>query len=97
MVDIFWSDLAVNDLKSIHSYIKENSKFYADQHVQKLIKRVAQLENFPESGRIVPEFSISQIRELIEGNYRIVYYLDLDSVFILRIHHSAQLLRFIQD
>ncbi|MDO8965300.1 type II toxin-antitoxin system RelE/ParE family toxin [Algoriphagus sp.] len=97
MVNIFWSDLAVQDLKTIHSYIKEGSKFYADQQVQKLIKRVDQLENFPESGRIVPEFSISQIRELTEGNYRIVYYLDLDSVFIMRVHHSALLLRFIKD
>jgi toxin ParE1/3/4 len=97
MVDIFWSDLAVNDLKSIHSFIQVDSKFYADRQIQKIIKKVDQLENFPESGRIVPEFSISQIRELIEGNYRIVYYLDLDSVFILRIHHSSQLLRFIKE
>lgn len=97
MVEIFWSDLAVNDLKTIHSYIKVDSKFYADRQVQKIIKRIDQLENFPESGRIVPEFSISQIRELIEGNYRIVYYLNLSTVFILRVHHSALLLRFIKE
>jgi len=97
MVEIFWSDLAVNDLKSIHSFIQVDSKFYSDRQIQKIIKRVDQLVNFPESGRIVTEFSISQIRELIEGNYRIVYYLDLDSVFILRVHYSAQILRFIQE
>jgi toxin ParE1/3/4 len=97
MVEIFWSDLVAHDLKTIHSYIKVDSKFYADQQIQKLIKRVDQLENFPESGRIVPEFSTQQIRELIEGNYRIVYYLDLTSVFILRVHHSSQLLRFIRE
>ena len=97
MVEIFWSDLAVHDLKTIHSYIKEDSKYYADRQIKKIIKRVDQLDNFPESGRIVPEFSISQIRELIEGSYRIVYYLDLNSVFILRVHHSAQLLRYIQE
>ena len=97
MVVVYWSDLAVNDLKSIHSYIKENSKFYADQQIQKIIRRTDQLEHFPESGRIVREFSIAQIRELIEGSYRIVYYLDLDLVFILRVHHSAQLFRFIRE
>jgi toxin ParE1/3/4 len=63
MVEIFWSDLAVNDLKTIHSYIKFDSKFHADRQVQKIIKRIDQLENFPESGRIVQEFSISQIWE----------------------------------
>ncbi|TDQ16338.1 plasmid stabilization system protein ParE [Algoriphagus boseongensis] len=97
MVEIFWSDLAVNDLKSIHSFIQVDSKFYADRQIQKIIKRVDQLVNFPDSGRIVPEFSISQIRELIEGNYRIVYFVDLNSAYILRVHHSALLLRFIKE
>lgn len=59
MVEVFWSDFAVNDLKSIHSFIQVDSKFYADRQIQKIIKRVDQLVNFPESGRIVPEFSIS--------------------------------------
>lgn len=97
MVEIFWTELAKNDLKSIHEFIKVDSPKYANQHVEKLIERVEQLETFPYSGRIVPEFSISQIRELIEGNYRIVYYLDLESAFILRVHHSAQLLRFLKE
>ena len=62
MVVVYWSDLAVNDLKSIHSYFKDNSKFYADQQVQKILRRTDQLEHFPGLGRIVPEFSIAQIR-----------------------------------
>lgn len=89
MVEIFWSDLAVNDLKSIHSFIQVDSKFYADRQIQKILMRVDQLLKFPESGRIVPEFSISQIRELIEGSYRIVYFEDLNSVFILRTSFRA--------
>lgn len=97
MVEIFWTELAAGDLKSIHDFIKIDSQKYADQQVERLIERVGQLEKFPNSGRVVPEFSISQIRELIEGNYRIVYYLDLSSAFILRVHHSAQLLRFIRE
>lgn len=47
MIEIFWSDLAVNDLKSIHSFIQVDSKFYADRQIQKIIKRVDQLVKFP--------------------------------------------------
>jgi len=44
----------------------------------------------PESGRIVPEKESPEIRELIEGNYRIFYRLRKDKVIILRIHNSAK-------
>jgi len=41
--------------------------------IEKLISRVRQLERLPESGKIVPEFGQNSIRELIEGNYRVIY------------------------
>lgn len=66
MVKVIWSDLAISDLKSIHEYITNDSKFYADRFVSKLIARVDQLEKSPESGRIVPEFGRKAIKELIE-------------------------------
>lgn len=69
---VIWTEFALNDLKSIHEYISKDSKPYADQFIEKLIKRVDQLEKFPNSGRITPEFDSKIIRELIEGNYRIV-------------------------
>ena len=71
MVKVVWTDLAIEDLQSIHEYISKDSKFYADRFVTKLINRVDQLENYPKSGRMVPEFGKDEIRELIEGNYRI--------------------------
>ena len=39
-------------------------------------KRVKELENNPLTGRVIPELEIQSIldyRELIQGNYRIVY------------------------
>ena len=96
MVEIVWSDLAIEDLKSILAYIRLDSEVYAKQQVDKIIKRIDQLISFPESGRIVPEFSNQHIRELIEGNYRIVYFFDLRMVSILRIHHSSRRLKFLR-
>jgi plasmid stabilization system protein ParE len=45
----------------------------------------------PEIGRIVPEKNDRKIRELIEGNYRIIYQFEsLDKVEILLVHHSSR-------
>jgi toxin ParE1/3/4 len=65
MVRIVWTDFAVDDLQSIHDYISKDSKVYADRMIDKIIVRVDQLENFPKSGRVVPEFDDEAIRELI--------------------------------
>ncbi len=93
MVKIIWTQLAIDDLKSIHSYISAESKVYANSMIEKLIVRVRQLERFPESGKIVPEFGQKSIRELIEGNYRIVYKIHHDHIGIARVHHTARLLK----
>jgi len=92
MVKIVWTQQAIDDLKSIHDYISAESKVYAKRMIEKLIACVHQLERFPESGRIVPELGQNSIRELIEGNYRIVYKINPDHIGIVRIHHSARLL-----
>ena len=56
MVKVIWTEFALDDLKSIHEYISKDSKPYADKLIAKLIRRVDQLERFPKSGRITPEF-----------------------------------------
>lgn len=93
MVKIIWTDFAIDDLKSIHEYIARDSKFYADRYIDKLISRIDDLENFPKMGKVVPEFNIENIRELIEGNYRLVYKINPDYIGILRVHHSARILK----
>jgi len=45
----------------------------------------------PEIGRIVPELEKKEIRELIEGNYRIIYRIKTkDLVEIVTIHHTSR-------
>ena len=94
MVTVIWTEIAMEDLQLIHEYISKDSKLYADRFVEKLIKRVDQLENFPKSGRVVPEFNSEIIRELIEGNYRIIYKISgQNNIGIIRVHHAARQLK----
>lgn len=90
MAQINWTKKSLKDLKAINDYISLDSAFYARRFVAKLISRVDQLIEFPESGRIVPEKNDPEIRELIEGNYRIFYRLQMEKITVLRIHNSAR-------
>ena len=90
MAQISWTKKSLKDLKAINDYISLDSKFYAARFISVLVERVEQLMEFPESGRIVPEKNEPEIRELIQGNYRIFYRLRKEKVTILRIHNSAR-------
>ena len=93
MVKVIWTTIARSDLKSIYEYISEDSGFYAKRFIEKLIDKVEILETYPNMGRVVPEFENQKIRELIEGNYRIVYRTSSDRVEIIRVHHSGRKLK----
>jgi plasmid stabilization system protein ParE len=69
-----------------------------DSWIKSLKGRVAGaidvLEQHPKIGRKVPEFNNELIRELIEGNYRIIYRVESeDQIGIARVHHAARLLK----
>lgn len=90
MAQISWTKKSLKDLRAINDYISLDSSFYAVRFISKLISRVDQLIEFPESGRMVPEKNVPEIRELIEGNYRIFYRLQKEKITILRIHNAAR-------
>lgn len=93
MVEIKWTDFAIENLNDIGDYIEKDSFRYAEIVVNSLFDTTNILEHHPLAGRIVPEFNNRNIRELIRGNYRIVYIVLNDSrIDILTVHHSAQLL-----
>mgnify|MGYP001262042494 CR=1 FL=1 len=94
MVKIVWTELSGDDLKEIFDFIAADSLRYASITVNKIYRRAQDIINNPLVGRIVPEFNNRFIRELIIGNYRIVYKIISDSrVDILRVYHSARLLK----
>ena len=94
MVKVKWTDFALENLIAIGDYIEKDSLFYAQRVVNQLFDSVDILENFPLSGRVVPEYNDITIRELIRGNYRIVYKLVSENdIDIVTVHHSARLLK----
>ena len=84
MEQIKWTIKSLKDLKVINDFISLDSKFYAARYINRLIQLVDQLVLFPDSDRIVPEKNNPEIRELIEGNYRIFYRRQKNFITILR-------------
>jgi plasmid stabilization system protein ParE len=91
MVQIKWLVSAKTDLKEIYEYIALDSKRYAKLQVQRIRGATAILKSYPEAGKIVLEINNSEIRELVEGNYRIVYRtVSPNLIHILLVHHAAR-------
>jgi len=68
-----WSLRALADLEAIRGHIAYDSELYAGLMVSRLVAAPNRLIQFPELGRVVPEFGKSDIRELIIRPYRLVY------------------------
>jgi addiction module RelE/StbE family toxin len=89
---IRWSPLAVERAAEIAEYISRDNPTAAKKWVDTVFSKVEQLKSFPESGRIVPEINNKNFRELIYGNYRIIYRFEKTQVSILTIRHGKQIL-----
>jgi plasmid stabilization system protein ParE len=91
MVQIKWTKIARDDLKAVYDYISKDSRRYAKLEIIKIKYRTQILKKRPLAGKTLTEKVDANIRELIEGNYRIIYKLISESqIDILTIHRSAR-------
>ena len=70
---IIWSPISVDRISEIAGYIAQDNPAAARNWIETVFKKVEELKAFPESGRVVPETDNKAIRELIYGNYRVIY------------------------
>ncbi|HUK56601.1 MAG TPA: type II toxin-antitoxin system RelE/ParE family toxin [Nitrospiria bacterium] len=87
-----WTAPALRSLLEVVQYIKADDPEAAQRFGKEIKKKVARLARFPNSGRMVPEFPTSGLREVIIGHYRIIYRVvsKKSRVEILTVHHGAQ-------
>ena len=87
-----WSPLAITRLTEVAKYIALDNPVAAERLVKKVFSQVEKLSEFPERGRMVPEVGNKAIREIISGNYRIIYRLQDREISILTLRHVKQVL-----
>ena len=93
MTRVIWAPQAIEDVQAVRAFVARDSAHYGDLVVERILAAVVRLESHPLSGRVVPEVADESLREVIQGNYRIVYRLKRDVVEIVTVFHGARLLR----
>ncbi len=88
---LFWTETAKDDLLAIQRYIADDNPIAAKKWIGRLKQRVRDARHAPLAGRMVPEFSREDIRELLEGNYRIVYQVAKDRLVVLTVFEGHRL------
>jgi len=89
---IIWSPLAIDRTTEIAEYIAQDNPSAAMIWVETLFDKVEILKSSPKSGRVVPESNRDDIRELIYGNYRLIYRVDKNILSVLTVRHGKQIL-----
>lgn len=89
---IVWSPLAVERASEIVHYISQDKPLPARNWIDAVFTKVDQLKANPEIGRIVPEINERKFRELIYGNYRVIYHIGTKQISILTIRHGKLIL-----
>jgi toxin ParE1/3/4 len=91
---ITFAESAVADLEGILDwYDKQEVPHVGQKLVTEILADIEQLSQYPEMGRIVPEFGQSNLRELIHSPFRIVYRRDIKKVRIARIWRGERMLK----
>ena len=87
---VYWTEAALGHLRGIYEFIALHSPVYAQRVVDRLTRRSTQIGTFPNSGRLVPEFQRVDIREVIEGPYRLIYRVGPERVDVVAVVHGAR-------
>jgi addiction module RelE/StbE family toxin len=87
---VFWTEAALKQLESIRDYLAQTSPEYAHKIAERLVKRSEQIGAFPHSGRMVPEYEIDEVRQVIERSYRIIYLIKEDRIEVLAVIHTSR-------
>lgn len=93
-VKITFAESAVKDLEEIISwYIKQDVPDVGSRIVQEILSQVERLTIFPESGRIVPEFGMVNLREIVIPPFRIIYRAMNKGISVVRVWRSERNLK----
>jgi plasmid stabilization system protein ParE len=91
---VTFAESAVADLEAIRAwYAAQSVPDVGDRLVHDIVDQAGRLADFPESGRVVPEFGTPRLREVIRPPFRIVYRFDDGRVRIVRVWRSERLMK----
>lgn len=89
-MSVTWTRFANGQLAAIRDYVARSSPRYAQMLVARLLARSRTLDGQPFLGSEVPEYGDSEIRELYQQPYRLMYRVVGSDSQVIAVIHSAQ-------
>ena len=90
---VIWSKESLNRLIEIEEFIAEDNPLKAIEFTDFLVSKSFIIEENPKMGRMVPEFSDPDIRELIIKGYRLVYRIGKNRIDVVTVFEGHRLIR----
>lgn len=90
MVAVKWTKNALEELDDIAIYISRDSPKYANILIRQIFEMVSHLEQFPKTGRKVPEYNDPNLREVLYKSYRIVYLIKKENLEVISVIHGSR-------
>ncbi len=87
---VVWTYVAIGNLIEANRYIAKENPDAARSVISDIYEAGNRIKEFPEKGRIVPEIGKQNIREIFNGNYRIIYKIESKRIAILTVRHMRQ-------
>jgi toxin ParE1/3/4 len=78
-------------LLAVVAYINAERPTAARDFRMRVDAALRRLVDFPESGRVIPEFSRLGFREVLVGSYRLFYRVQGDVIWVVGVWHDAQI------
>ncbi|MBI5284874.1 MAG: type II toxin-antitoxin system RelE/ParE family toxin [Chloroflexi bacterium] len=89
MARVVWAREALRNLDTIGDYMMDAAPESAVALVSGIIDAMEPVASFPRMGRVVPEFGLDELREIIFESFRIVYAIDGETVSVVSVFHAA--------
>ena len=93
---LIWTREALNDIDRIAGYISRDSRYHAQQVVERLFDLADELPAHPQLGRTVPELADPNVRERFLFSYRLIYELTDEAIRVLAVIHGKRLLESVE-
>jgi plasmid stabilization system protein ParE len=90
MKPVIWSPNAIVSIQNVYDYIYKQSPQNASLVVDFLFDLGDKLAIFPEKNPIEPVFNSQEIRFFPKWNFKIVYRIELNRIYILDIFSTLQ-------
>jgi toxin ParE1/3/4 len=87
---VMWTETAWGNLEEVADYIAKDSSHYAAALVREARDAARTLAHLAERGRVVPEFNDPSIRELFVRNYRLIYQVAEQTIYVVGFIHGAR-------